>query len=116
MEWTGPPYAETVSRVRRQLRQVLESWGLPDEVIEDAVLVTVELLANVVVHARTPFRLVVQRRGRLLHVAVQDGFVGAAPNAAAHGLSGLRLVNAIALRWGWQEHAMGKTVWAEFMT
>ena len=28
---------------------------------------------------------------------------------------GLRLVNAVALRWGWQEQDAGKTVSAEFL-
>jgi hypothetical protein len=28
--------------------------------------------------------------------------------------SGLRLVNAVAMRWGWQEQDAGKTVWTEF--
>jgi anti-sigma regulatory factor (Ser/Thr protein kinase) len=117
-EWAGPPLAEAVGRIRREVHEVLARWRLPAEAVEDAVLVVTELLANVVEHARTTFRLVVELRGRLLHVAVDDGLPGAtpmrtAPTAAGH-LSGLQVVNRLALRWGWQEREAGKTVWAEF--
>ena len=119
-EWAGPPIEASVSRVRYSVRQVLVRWRLPEDVIDDAVLVVTELLANVVEHARTPFRVVVELRVRLLHVAVEDGAVGRAPlgtGCAVSGyVSGLRVVNAVALRWGWQEHQTGKSVWAEFLT
>ena len=117
-EWAGPPFAEAVSPIRREVHDVLARWRLPAEAVEDAVLVVTELLVNVIEHARTTFRLVVELRGRLLHVAVDDGLRGARPlqpaSTAAGYLSGLQLVNRLALRLGWQEHGNGKTVWAEF--
>ena len=97
---------------------MLVRWRLHEDVIDDAVLVVAELLSNVADHARTPFRLVLELRVRLLHVSVEDQAGGRAPvgmGAAVSGrVSGLRVVNAVALRWGWQEHEAGKTVWAEF--
>jgi len=117
-EWTGPPIAASIGRVRHELHEVLIRWRLPQDVIHDALLVVSELLVNVVEHARTPFRVVAELRVRVLHLAVHDD--GARPAPVGTGceapgyVSGLRLVNAVALRWGWQEHETGKTVWAEF--
>jgi hypothetical protein len=117
--WAGPPIAASVGRVRHELHQVLTRWRLPEDIIDDALLVVSELLANVVEHARTPFRVVAELRIRVLHLAVHDHGVRPAPVgtgcAASRYVSGLRLVNAVALRWGWQEHETGKTVWAEFL-
>ena len=104
-------------RVRRQLQELLRRWGLGEDVVEDAVLVVAELLANVVVHARTPFRLSVHLREPLLRVSVSDRRVGApearSVNPTAGNIGGLRLVTAVVFRWGWQENETGKTVWAE---
>jgi hypothetical protein len=117
-EWDGEPSAEVAQRVRRQLQGVLVEWRMGDDVVDDALLVVAELLANVVVHARTPFRLSVRLQGPLLHVAVADGRVGVPPrstNPTAGRVGGLRLVTAVAFRWGWREHQAGKTVWAELV-
>jgi anti-sigma regulatory factor (Ser/Thr protein kinase) len=101
------------------MQALLRGWGLGEDVIEDAAIVVAELLANVVVHARTPFLLSVRLRGPLLHVAVSDQRVGVpesdAVNSTAGRISGLRLITAVAFRWGWHEHETGKTVWAELI-
>jgi anti-sigma regulatory factor (Ser/Thr protein kinase) len=93
-------------------------WGLGEDVVEDGALVVAELLANVVVHARTPLRLAVHLRRPLLRVSVSvsDRRAGVpeagSANPTAGRISGLRLINAVVSRWGWQEHEAGKTVWA----
>jgi hypothetical protein len=119
-QWSGTPFDASISRVLHSVRQLLVRWRLPADVIDDAVLVVAELLANVVEHAQTPFRVVAELRARTLYLAVEDGAVGrapAGPGCASPGyLSGLRVVNAVALRWGWQQHQTGKTVWAEVLT
>jgi hypothetical protein len=119
-QWSGSPSDASVSRVRHSLRLLLMRWRLPEDVIDDAVLVVTELLDNVVQHARTPFRVVAELRVRVLYLAVQDQAVGRAPvgtGCAVSGhASGLGVVNAVALRWGWKQHQTGKTVWAEFLT
>src|SRR4051794_18310222 len=119
-QWSGPPFDASISRVVYSVRQLLVRWRLPADVIDDAVLVVAELLANVVEHAQTPFRVVAELLARTLYLAVEDGAVGrapAGPGCASPGyLSGLRVVNAVALRWGWQQHKTGNTVWAEVLT
>jgi anti-sigma regulatory factor (Ser/Thr protein kinase) len=47
--------------------------------VEEAALVVAELLANVVDHAQTTFRLAVRLNGRLLHVGIDDSRVGSTP-------------------------------------
>ena len=117
-EWVCDPRAEVTAPLRDEVRSLLTRWRVPPDVVEDALLVLAELVANVVIHAGTRFRLAVHLDRRLLRVAVDDGRVGAMPpagNPTGNQISGLRLVNAIALRWGWQEDETRKTVWAEFL-
>ena len=110
------PLASTPRRIRRGLRGVFTQWGLPAEVAENALLVVEELVANVVDHARTPFRLTVDHTGPALHIAVHDGCPGqlhARPFSACAGRGrGLVLIAALASRWGCDRTSGGKTVWA----
>lgn len=118
-EWAGEPSVEVTGGVHRRLHVLLIHWGVDHAVVEEALLLAAELLANVVVHARTPFRLSVRLDGRLLRMAVSDRRVGVPAARRTHPtarrISGLRVVNAVASRWGWQEYAAGKTVWAELV-
>ena len=118
-EWIGEPQLVVVPCIRHEVDALLGRWAVPDVVAEEAGIVVGELLANVVAHAHTTFRLEVKREGQLLQVAVEDGRVGVQPveqpKAPTRLELGLRLVSALALRWGWDEHATGKTVWAAFL-
>jgi anti-sigma regulatory factor (Ser/Thr protein kinase) len=106
-----------VNRVRWGLSRVLQRWRLDDDAVIEAVLVADELVTNAVRHARTEWRLSVELRGRLLHIAVSDGMVGPDPEPTPGGTRrGLRRVNALATRWGWEEQPWGKTVWAEMLS
>jgi anti-sigma regulatory factor (Ser/Thr protein kinase) len=117
LTWVHQPAAEVGGPIRRHLRAALQQWDVPDDVAEDAVLLVSELVANVVDHARTPFRLTLRLTGRVLRVAVADGS-GRLPVLrpvdllAARG-RGLQVVDAIAQRWGCQESEDGKVVWAD---
>ena len=82
VEWSGPPVAAAATDVRRELLGVLVHWRLPQEVIDEAVVVVAELLANVVQHARTRFRLLVELRGRVEPMTVYS--VPAAGSPARH--------------------------------
>ena len=117
LSWAHQPAAEVCGPIRRRLRAALLQWSVPDDVAEDAVLVVTELVANVVDHARTPFRLTLRLTGSVLRVAVADGS-GRPPAVQPVDLlavrgRGLQVVDAIAQRWGWQEIEDGKVVWAD---
>lgn len=67
-----PPAAHAVRDGRQFVAQILHTWGL-DELIEAAVLLTSEVLTNVVLHARTASLLAVSRAGDDVTVEVSDG-------------------------------------------
>ena len=55
-----PPDPSAAAAARRFVRQTLQSWDIaartwdPDRLVDDAVLLTSELVTNAVVHAGTP--------------------------------------------------------------
>ena len=113
----GEPVAATASGIRRELRVAFPAWGLDDDAVDDALLVVEEMVANVVDHARTPFRLVVGLDRAVLRIAVHDR----CPRPVrAQELDlgrrrgrGLLMIDNISARWGSDTDADGKTVWAE---
>ena len=111
------PVAAVAPGIRRYVRVLLENWGLDAELIEDALLVVEELVANVVDHAQTRFELIIRLTGNVLRVAVHDECV-ADPEIqpfdphAGRG-RGLQLVASLSRQWGYDHHDVGKTVWAD---
>jgi len=110
------PVVAVTPGIRRRVRGLLVLWKVGDELIEDTLLVVEELIANVIDHARTPFRLSVQCRRSEVQIRVRDGSTrlpraGSLEPAAIRG-RGLRLVQALSQRWGWENEENGKTVWA----
>jgi len=102
---------------RHFVSEVLERWGHSSSLLEEAKLVVSELATNAVVHAGSPFSVAIRTNGSSLRVSVRD----ASPvrpslrhddRLAASG-RGLRLVDALAVDWGTEIAAEGKTVWAE---
>jgi anti-anti-sigma regulatory factor/anti-sigma regulatory factor (Ser/Thr protein kinase) len=116
-------------RIRRRLRPVLDACRQAREVVVDACarweltelagsacVITSELVANVVRHARTPMELTLAMRSRRLSVSVRDGSTREPrPNVSGPttpGGRGLLLVRELADRWGTLPVADGKVVWA----
>jgi two-component sensor histidine kinase len=111
------PVAAVATELRRRVRALLTGWGVRAETVDDVLLVLEELVANVLDHARTAFRVVVRLAGDVVHVAVRDHSprpprVQPFDPHAARG-RGLQLVATLARSWGCEQHADGKTVWAE---
>ena len=119
------PVPTSPAQIRRGLRAVLAQWGVPAEVAEKALMVVEELVANAVDHARTPFRLtvdhvpgdhVLEGQGPSLRIVVRDQC--ARPlhvrpfSAHASRGRGLHLIDALTSRWGCDQTAAGKAVWA----
>ena len=116
--WTGPPTTESLAQARWGVARVLEHWEVAEDTIVEALTVVNELITNVVQHARTEWRLVMELSGRILRIAVDDDLVR--PGArlmrpTAGQVSGLQLVNILTQRWGWYERDTGKTIWAELL-
>lgn len=98
--------AEHVPLARRETNKVLESWGIPSELVYTASLIVTELVANVARHAAVlsptaTVTLAADAEALTLAVADAHPFM---PRAllAAHptGGRGLHVVNALALEAG----------------
>jgi len=109
-----PPEPTSAGMARRF---VASSLGAGDEVAELAVLLVSELASNAVLHARTPFELVVDDDGRRLLVEVHDdsSALPTLKDYVAESITGrgLHMVAASADNWGFEARERGKCVWFE---
>lgn len=111
---TLPPATDSVPTARRFVVEALTALGAPGACDDAAALVS-ELATNAVIHARTPFTVVVDRDGDTVRVGVQDSSL-VAPRRRAYGLDattgrGLRLVTTLSSDWGVTADSTGKIVW-----
>ncbi|MBB3088784.1 SpoIIE family protein phosphatase [Nocardioides albus] len=117
---TFEPAPTSVSEARRFARTVLAEWGL-DDLLEDAVLLTSELVTNAVTHAGTPMTVSVVRERDRLRIDVLDLHptrvlpvgANAHPGAGEHG-RGLLITSALSTAWGVEYRRDHKRVWAAF--
>ncbi|MGP3980658.1 ATP-binding protein [Streptomyces sp. KR80] len=119
-----------VAAARRRMREGLRTSGVPDSVVDDAVLVLSELLSNACRHGR-PLHAgdngtrpdAVRAAWRVdeyggLTVEVTDGGgptrpLPATPSVTARGGRGLNIITALAQNWGVRDDVVGEvTVWA----
>jgi len=113
-----PGDAGSVGAARAFVRDTLARWGL-DELAETTTLLTSELATNVVLHARTPYVVEVQRADDAVRVTVYDDSA-ARPHRRRNALDagtgrGLGLVEALAASWGAAAPREGRSkgVWFE---
>ena len=108
---------EAPGRARQEVSRALAGWGIDVELRDDAALVVSELVTNAVLHAGGHLRLDVSGTGDVVRLAVTDGSSAVPQPREAGPLEtsgrGLAIVAAIASRWGVDDSAAGKTVWAE---
>ncbi|MGI5165755.1 ATP-binding protein [Spirillospora sp. CA-253888] len=118
---TLPGVRRSVGYARDFLRDLVPQ---DDPVLDDLVLVGSETVANAITHTasgRTGGRVTVVLAARpgvyRLEVA-DDGAAGSRPHVKSENGSdsgrGMRIVEALALRWGWREDGHRTVVWAEF--
>lgn len=100
------------STVRRFVADFVEKG----ERLDDVVLVVSEMVTNVIRHAHTKFQVVLDAHPGRVRVEVSNG---ASIIQAMEDLSethrGLRIIEALADRWGIESTDTGKTIWAEFL-
>ena len=102
------PDLRHLAEVRRFVSDVADV-----DVGHPAVLVVSELATNVLVHARTPFKVKVRTEPEIrIEVTDESPEVPVVTRAGASGF-GLRLVDALGSKWGFDPAAKGKTVWVE---
>ena len=113
-----PPVAASVPVARHVVGELLRGWGAPHD-REDAGLLVTELVANVVDHVdgEASFTVEVSLSGEWLRLAVVDGSairpIVRQLDAGSMRGRGLWMVEAIADRWGAEDHDGGKRVWFE---
>ena len=115
MEASFTPDELSAARARRFVRSALDGM-VPAPVVDDAVLVASELTTNALLHARTPFDVVVTIDG-FVRIDVTDGSQELpTPRRIAVDSDtgrGLHVVGQLARRWGAAPTDHGKRVWAE---
>jgi hypothetical protein len=113
-----PPIPPSIPASRHLVLELLRAWDVPHD-REDAALMVTELVSNVVDHVRGEANLTLELRvsGEYLRIGVVDG---SSVQPVVHELSadrprgrGMRMVQAIADRWGAEDHRGGKRVWFE---
>ncbi|WP_405478070.1 SpoIIE family protein phosphatase [Streptomyces sp. NBC_00009] len=117
---TFDPVGRSVATARAFVRDTLQGWGFPD-IIDDAVVLTSELVTNAVVHAGTSAEVLCLRTDDGVRIEVADRYpereiplqqsainMG---NPDREGGRGLQLCAALATRWGVDYTPTHKLVW-----
>jgi anti-sigma regulatory factor (Ser/Thr protein kinase) len=110
--------ASDPSHCRRATSAQLQGWMAEDR-LADVLVVVSELVANGVLHARTPLVFHLRALDGAVTVSVDDHVPGTVqrhelpPASAAKG-RGLSIVDGVADEWGVEPHGTGKRVWARF--
>jgi PAS domain S-box-containing protein len=116
---TFDPVGRSVAAARAFVRDTLQGWGY-SEVVDDAVVLTSELVTNAVVHAGTAADVLCLRTADSVRVEVSDRYPEReipirsshipAPMDSENG-RGLLLCSALASRWGVEYTSTSKQVW-----
>ncbi|WP_381793587.1 SpoIIE family protein phosphatase [Streptomyces niveus] len=114
------PVGRSVATARAFVRDTLQGWGYAD-VVDDAVVLTSELVTNAVIHAGTSADVLCLRTGDGVRVEVSDRYPEREIPMQGTGLSlgspdrengrGLLLCAALASRWGVDYTPTHKQVW-----
>ncbi|WP_229696741.1 SpoIIE family protein phosphatase [Streptomyces lasiicapitis] len=117
---TFEPVGRSVATARSFVRDTLQGWGFTD-VVDDAVVLTSELVTNAVVHAGTAADVLCLRTEDAVRIEVSDHYpereipLQSSPATMGspdrEGGRGLQLCAALATRWGVDYTSTHKQVW-----
>ena len=110
--------ASSAAEARAFVSQHLLSHGMP-HLVDDIELVVSELATNAMVHARTPFTVILCAFEEIVRLEVSDGSLLEPSVVVARSLDtsgrGVAIVQALSRDWGVLSRASGgKSVWAQF--
>lgn len=118
-----PSRVDSVPAARAFLTTLLKGWSVEESVIEDAALLTTELMANALEHGQGLLSMGVELDDGVLHVGVQDRTDNEQPKVlpldeTSAGGRGMWIVNVMSRDWGTDagNESGGKTVWFELST
>ncbi len=104
-----------VANARRVVTENLQSWGIPGDTIDEAVLIASELVTNAFLHGRPPIDLRLRSSGNEITLEVQDRAPYRPRRRRARDDEengrGLQIVSILADRWGSRATGTGKSVW-----
>lgn len=111
------PDTSAIRRARKTVGDQLWAWGL-SAIVDDAELITSELVTNAIEHGHGMIELRVSALPDRVRISVLDENAADLPIVATDrglqvGGRGLALVEQISLCWGYEVHDGGKEVWAE---
>jgi anti-sigma regulatory factor (Ser/Thr protein kinase) len=115
---TLPPELSSVRAARSFVLDCVDA-SLPERSVDDALLLTSELVTNAVLHGRSEVCIEVTVQATLVRICVFDensrhpAPVVEDPDALDG--RGLALVASLAARWGTEDKPMGKAVWFELV-
>jgi anti-sigma regulatory factor (Ser/Thr protein kinase) len=107
------PHPGAVATARRFVGAVLGDQ-LDEARLHDLEVVVSEVVTNGVMHAATTMELIVEMQGDVAHVELLDHAPGDPAIRRATGADGgfgLRIVEAMARRWGVRHDVGAKAVW-----
>ena len=117
---TFEPLGRSVATARSFVRDTLQGWGFSD-IVDDAVVLTSELVTNAVVHAGTAADVLCLRTEDAVRIEVSDHYpereipLQSSPATMGspdrEGGRGLQLCAALATRWGVDYTSTHKQVW-----
>ena len=109
-------HASSARAARQFLRRVLGEWRC-DRTLEAVLLAANELVTNAIIHAHSEVELVVRLRAQVIRIEVIDA-AEQVPTPRdtrddSMGGRGLKVLDAVATRWGVDPLPTGKRVWFE---
>ncbi|HVU74575.1 MAG TPA: ATP-binding protein [Mycobacteriales bacterium] len=114
--WTLDAKPDAVALARQHVRRILLAERVALARVDDAVLLTSEVVANATLHGHGPLTMRATREGRRWTFSVSDTSPEL-PRPQPHSLDalggrGLQILDAIADSWGVQPNGQrGKQVW-----